>query len=187
MGNNCLHCISDLATQKDVQQTILFSNFYSTAKFSSGPIKPNIHHKTVYFTTFRSILKPSWSGRPMWRRPLGKSLFFPSTKLYLFFKFGKKILPMNRHIITAKPRKTLTHILRDANGHFLNRWHHALMVHRYVEPQVTHRIYMLEKTVRTTGVFTWIYSVRVLNTCLATFMALEKFLWPCSSITSLPE
>lgn len=34
---------------------------------------------------------------------------------------------------------------------------------------------------------TWMYSVRLLNTCLATDMALEKFLLPCSSMTSLPE
>lgn len=34
---------------------------------------------------------------------------------------------------------------------------------------------------------TCMYSVRLLNTCLATDMALEKFLLPCSSMTSLPE
>lgn len=34
---------------------------------------------------------------------------------------------------------------------------------------------------------TWMYSVRLLNTCLATDIALEKFLLPCSSMTSLPE
>lgn len=37
------------------------------------------------------------------------------------------------------------------------------------------------------GGLTWMYSVRLLNTCLATAMALEKFLLPCSSMTSLPE
>ncbi len=36
-------------------------------------------------------------------------------------------------------------------------------------------------------VSTWIYSVRLLKTCLATVIALEKFLLPGSSMISFPE
>lgn len=34
---------------------------------------------------------------------------------------------------------------------------------------------------------TWMYSVKLLKTCLATVIALEKFLFPGSSIISFPE
>ncbi len=98
------------------------------------------------------------------------------------------------HYFSIWRQQQFTSVKRAANNHHWHNMRPNTFSVNYFKPshQLVRRIWELQLLVLhncNTGVLwhTWMYSVRVLKTCLATFIALEKFLWPCSSITSFPE